>query len=135
LDLELMASACIAVIDDDAATRMLMHELLAEESFDVVLWTGDDDPVAFVERTKPDLVILDLHLHHERQADDVIAALCGDDTTVTIPVIICSADATLLRHTRTSFEERGCVIVEKPFSIAAFVTAVRQNLPPGACND
>ncbi len=119
--------------------RQLLGELLSDASYTAVLWPGVDDPVQFVGQTAPDLVILDLHLGDRFQAWDVIVALCGDESVVQRPVIICSADAQLLRGQGPMFRDHGCVIVEKPFDIDELLTTICQQLlaspPPDGGRD
>jgi DNA-binding response OmpR family regulator len=119
----------IAVVDDDRSTRQLLCDLLADESYRVALWSGTDDPVQFVQQTAPDLVILDLHLSGRFEAWDVIHALCGDGSAVQIPVIICSADGTMLRRDAKAFHDHGCVVIEKPFDIDDLLTTIREQAP------
>jgi DNA-binding response OmpR family regulator len=114
----------IAVVDDDASTRQMLDDLLAEEGFAVARWSGVDDPVAFVQAATPDLVILDLHLGGDFQAWDVIDALCGDGSAAKVPVIVCSADGITLKRDTPAFRDRGCVIVEKPFDLDDLLRAI-----------
>jgi len=118
----------VAIVDDDDGTRALMRDLLTDESYTVVLWSGDDDPVAFVNEASPDLVLLDLRLGGRFQAWDVIDALCGDGSVVQVPVIICSADRNLIGQDIDRFHERGCAVVEKPFDLETLLDTVRASL-------
>ena len=124
------SSGRIAVVDDDQPTRALIREILADTCSCVVLWPGNSDPVAFVAETRPDLVILDLHIGGEYQAAMVIDALCGDRPTVGTPVIICSADEALLRRDGAALRERGCVILPTPFNIDEFIDLVQRRMTP-----
>ena len=119
------ADVRIAIIDDDHGTRELLAELLADEAYSVVLWSGEEDPVRLVQDTAPQLVILDLHLGGGFQACDVIDALCGDSSIVQVPVIVCSADGVMIQRDRQAFDDRGCVVVEKPFDLYTMLDAIR----------
>ena len=121
--------AHIAVIDDDVGTRQFMTDLLTDEAYAVSAWSGVDDPVTFVCDARPDLIVLDLHLGERFRAWDVIDALCGDGSSVSVPVIICSADAARVRHDLPIFHDRGCVVIEKPFDLAELLDTIRQQLP------
>ncbi len=127
-----MPTACIAVIDDDEPTRELMREVLTDACYRVALWSGIGDPVGFVEHAQPDLVILDLWLGKGYHAEAVIAALCGDASTVAAPVIVCSADANALDRDQAGYAQRGCVTLKKPFDLDDLVMMVGQQLTQDA---
>ena len=118
----------IAIIDDDTSTRQLLFDLLVDESYQVALWSAAEDPVRFVRDAEPDLVILDLHLGSGYQAWDVIDALCGDGSVVTVPVIICSADGISLGRDQHRYHEHGCVVLAKPFDLDDLLHAIREQL-------
>lgn len=120
----------IAVVDDDVGTRQLFADLLDEEPVSVVLWSGQDDPVSFVRESRANLVILDLHLGGRFHAWDVIAALCGDGSRVQVPVLICSADGLVIQRDGPAFQDRGCLIIEKPFDVQTLLDAIHAALTP-----
>lgn len=128
MDLPAAARPHIAVVDDDHSTRQLLDDLLSDEAYAVTIWPGTNDPVQFIQQTAPDLVILDLHLGGQFRAWDVIEKLCGDQSFVQIPVIICSADGLLLRRDGPALRNHRCVIVEKPFDVNDLLTTIRQHL-------
>lgn len=50
----------IVVVDDDVHINNMISELLKQEEYEVVQAFSGGDALALLERTKPDLVLLDL---------------------------------------------------------------------------
>lgn len=116
----------IAVVDDDAATRMLLGELLADEGYDAAVWDGTTDPLAFVRCAHPTVAIVDLHIGHAVTDDATpLHELLAADPEIDVAVILCSADAIYLREHGGEMEARGFTIVEKPFNLDDVLDAVR----------
>lgn len=57
-----MGNELILVIDDDPATRRIIQKILASKGFQVETAASDVEGLAVLNRTRPALVILDLHL-------------------------------------------------------------------------
>ena len=61
-----MASAgCVLVVDDDRSIRELLSEYLSSEGYEVVLAEDGNSMRSAIERSAPDLVLLDLKLPQE----------------------------------------------------------------------
>ncbi len=119
-------SSRIAVVDDDAATRVLLGELLVDEGYDAAIWDGTADPLAFVRTAQPAVAIVDLHIGHAVTADsEPLHELLASDAEIDVAVILCSADAIYLRERSGELEARGFTIVEKPFNLDDVLEAVR----------
>ncbi len=88
------------------------------------------DAFELVKWLRPDLVILDLWLEQPELGELVLLFLAQDPLTQRIPVIICSADLGLLRAPPERFQERGYVLVPKPFEPAQLLGAIRKKLTP-----
>jgi two-component system, OmpR family, response regulator MprA len=55
-------SAAILVVDDDAAIRRMLGRTLTAEGYDVALVSGGGEALVSVERSAPDLLVLDVGL-------------------------------------------------------------------------
>ena len=119
-------SARVAVVDDDAATRMLLGELLVDEGFDVVVWDGEVDPLSFARVARPSVVIVDLHLGQGVHDDSApLHEQLANDPRIDAAIILCSADAIYLRDHAAELETNDVIVVEKPFNLDDLVDAVR----------
>lgn len=114
----------VAIIDDDASIRVVMREMLQDDGYHVLLWDGLEDPLAFMQRCQPDLVIQDARLgssHTVWNVLDYLDAMLADSTP---QVIVCSADREFLTAHGQTLRDRSCAVVEKPFDIDSFLEAV-----------
>ncbi len=119
-------SSRIAVVDDDAATRALLGELLVDEGYDAAIWDGIVDPLAFVRAARPVVAIVDLHIGPAMTDDSApLHEQLASDTGIDAAVILCSADAIYLRERAGELEADGFTIVEKPFNLDDLIDAVR----------
>ncbi len=119
---------CIAVVDDDPALRTLARELLVDSEYIVATWDGLEDPLSFVERSQPDVLILDIRLGNGVTIWSVLDQLDTLPSHRTPDVLVCSADAVFLREHGQSLRDRSCGIIEKPFDIDDFIQAVENCL-------
>lgn len=119
---------CVAVIDDDASIRVIMREMLRDTGYRVMLWDGLEDPIAFIDRGRPDLIVQDVRLGKTLTIWpllDHLAALPADQMP---QVIVCSADRDFLREHGQTLRDRSCAIIEKPFDIDVFIDTVESCL-------
>jgi two-component system OmpR family response regulator len=58
----------IAYVEDDDVIRTNYTELLSEEGFDVTAYSNKEDAIAAFQDELPDLALLDISLHGERDA-------------------------------------------------------------------
>ena len=123
-----MDLARIIVIDQDPTFLSLMEELLKGEGFEVTTSLDGGHAHALIAERQPALVILDIRLGQPGDGMRLIHQLEDDPRTAEIPVLICSADAQLLRLLDAQFPRGGHAIVEKPFDIDDLVGAVRNLL-------
>ena len=56
--------ATILVVDDDAAIRETLHDILADEGYGVIEASDGVEGLSAVATHHPDLILLDLHMPH-----------------------------------------------------------------------
>jgi CheY-like chemotaxis protein len=111
----------IAIVEHDPMLGMLFLEVLTEEGYATDLWTERAGADAFIRRTRPDLVILDLWLRQRGEGWQVFDALQRDPATRPIPVIVCADDTQSLE---LHGARQPCAILEKPFDLDLLVDDV-----------
>ncbi len=78
----------ILVVDDDSTIRLLYHEELTWEGYDVVTSHDRGDLLELIERSRPDLVIMEVNLQNHNGLDLLLDIR---NTYYNLPVILCSA--------------------------------------------
>jgi DNA-binding NtrC family response regulator len=120
----------IVVIDDDPATRDVMHEILADADYIVELWDGRTDPLVMIAQTQPHLVIQDIRLGTPLTIWELLDHIDSLRPARVPAVILCSADRDFIRTHRGQLEDRSCAILEKPFDIDQLLETVASCLEP-----
>jgi signal transduction histidine kinase/DNA-binding response OmpR family regulator len=77
----------VLVVDDEAANRDLLAEVLEPAGFDVILASGGREGIRLAKSGKPDLILLDL-LMPEVSGFDVVSALHAELATTAIPIMV-----------------------------------------------
>ncbi len=79
----------IMVVDDELHIRMLYQEELEALGYDVVTSDGSNEIVPILDKEKPDLIVLDIKLGHDKSGLDLLQEIRSQDQN--IPVILCTA--------------------------------------------
>jgi two-component system sensor histidine kinase ChiS len=114
----------IVVVDDDPIYIDLLRDILQDEGFYVVGCQQSADAMKTIYLTLPQLVILDLRMEAPDAGLLLLRQIREEQTTASIPVIVCSADMHVLRTTADELARLHCVVVEKPFDIDTLLDAV-----------
>ena len=123
---------CIVVIEDEPDISALLATLFDAEGYRVIAALNADSALRLVQSNHPDAITLDLGLP-DRDGQQLLYELKGDDSTRGIPVIVVSAYAG-----RLSNDDRRLVaaIVDKPFDLGDLLRITRDTLsadcPPRA---
>ncbi len=80
----------VLVVDDEAANREWLKNVLEPAGFRVAIATGGRQAIKLAKSGKPDLIMLDL-LMPELNGFDVVEALSGSEATRRIPVMVLTA--------------------------------------------
>ena len=95
-DLRLVGGPCsgrkrVAIVEDNADNRLLVH-LLLEERYDLVEYETGGEALRGLKKARPDLVLLDISLP-EMDGVDVLKAIRSDPELRKVPVIAVTAHA------------------------------------------
>lgn len=125
--------ARITVVDDYPDFLSAMYAILdGIEGHAVAAFTGADTTVDELVRTRPDLLILDLHVAEGQDAGLSIGTLVQADPSLRhVPIIICSGDMQGLRTRATKLREHGVYTLAKPFDMADLTALVNRALTGG----
>jgi CheY-like chemotaxis protein len=120
--------ARILVVDDDAALRDLLTELLSSGGYDVLEHEGNELDIAAVVCARPDLIILDLVLNGRRgrrSGWDYLREIRATDELRAVPVLVCSGDVSELRARHAAIAaDPTLYALEKPFRLDELERAI-----------
>lgn len=116
--------ALIVVADDDADYIDLMGEALSAAGYEVRGCAASGDALALIVAVRPDLVVLDLRMETPRSGLDILRRLRAHEETVSLPVLLCSADARFLRDNAAELQAQDCTFIEKPFDLDDLLSTV-----------
>ena len=128
-----MAGQLILVVEDDAKSRRLVHDVLEYEGYRVAEATTGDEGVRLAKELAPALILMDIQL----PVLDGIAALAlirEDPATRGIPVVAVTASA--MAHDRPKIRAAGFNGYQsKPINVTEFLALVRRLAAPSAPSD
>ena len=117
------AGALIAVVENNPDTLAMLDDLLTSTGYRTLLLPTAKDAQLRLRQLQPDLVILDLWLEAREAGETLLGLLERDQTTRSIPVIVCSAHRDLLR-TQASALRRGYRVLAKPFRVDELLAVI-----------
>lgn len=123
-----LRAATLLLVDDEEANLDLLEALLASEGYDRLVRCGDArHAVALVEETRPDLVLLDLHMPY-RSGFEVLADIrARTPAGEYLPVLVLTADVTPEARER-ALREGARDFVTKPFDAVEVLLRVHNLL-------
>ena len=80
----------ILVVDDELVVRGFLHELLAEEGYEVILASNGEEAIDLAERENPEVILLDINMPGI-DGIEVCKRLKAQEETRNIPIIIVTA--------------------------------------------
>lgn len=81
----------ILVVDDDSANLRMASHILSAENMRVSCLKSGEDALRFLLDNKPDIILLDIHMHG-MDGFETLAAIKENGDTADIPVIFLTAD-------------------------------------------
>lgn len=117
-----MSGACILIVEDDADTRELMHDILVEEGYVVMTAKNGKEALAKLEyMTRPCLILLDMAMPIMSGAE-FCRELRLRGLTQHVPVVLTAG----VGEVRCA-EARE--VLRKPVSLDALLRAIHQHCP------
>ena len=118
-------TARILVVDDILANVRLLEAKLSAEYFDVVTAMNGADALESVQRSRPDIVLLDITLAGDMNGVDVLKRMRSIEPTARVLMVSGAADLTLARE---ALELGALAYIDKPFDLAYLKRAVAMAL-------
>jgi two-component system, chemotaxis family, chemotaxis protein CheY len=126
--------ARVLIIDDDRIVQDLLRALLEEAGYRVLAADATLDPVD-VSQLRPDLILLDLWFGGAAWGLDWLRELRVTPGARCIPVIVCTADASLAKREAEQLQALATDVILKPFDLDDVVTRVAAGLSSRAARD
>ncbi|MBI5209810.1 MAG: response regulator [Elusimicrobia bacterium] len=114
----------ILIADDEPSVQRVLARIAQALGCETVLASDGDEAVALIEKERPDIVIMDLHMPN---LDGLEALRMIHDTRPAMRVIVMTGDGADVRA-RAAFESGAAGFVTKPFNFAALRQTVSDNL-------
>ena len=130
-DLERDTMAKILIADDESTVRRMIRQILEGAGHDVMEATNGAEAVRQVEKTQPDLLIVDVMMP-QINGKEVCRKIRSSPETETLPIILMTAPWTT-SDDFLALENTGADrFLAKPFDDAALMKAVQEllNQPP-----
>lgn len=121
-----MAKPVILIIEDDPKLAMIYQVTLQQIGFDTALDPDGNQYQAILSKSRPALIILDLHMPYTSGIDILRQIRCDQDL-MDIPVIVATADLFLARSLKGQADE----ILLKPVSVDRLRRTVLRLHPGG----
>lgn len=120
----------LLVIDDEQDLLLIYQLIFEPEGYDIRLASSglQVSQGMIIEQFRPDLIILDYHLGRNGRNEPLLQQLKADPFMSAIPLILCTADANVLRKQEGFLREANVRVVLKPFEIGALLHTVQQAL-------
>ncbi len=125
----------IVVIDNDEPFRDLLTDVLGDEGYRVVTAMTGADAIETIRQARPALVILDLRMEAPDSGIQIIRAVRSNPLTLTLPLLICSADVAGMAIHAAFLQEHHVPALHKPFDLDQLLNLVRQLIAPFDASD
>jgi two-component system, NtrC family, response regulator AtoC len=114
----------ILIVDDEAAMRKNLSELLGEEGFRIVEAVDGESAMSMVKEHRPNLILLDINLP---RTDGLAVLVQVKRTQPDVPVIVFTAYGTSERAIQ-AMKSGAYDYLEKPFDLDEFLLTIRRAL-------
>ena len=114
----------LLVVDDDAAIRRLIRRVVEELGHEVTEVSDGTDALDLIRRSRPDLVLIDMHMP---RLDGITTLEAILEIHPGMGVIMITGDGDGSRA-KTAMERGACDFLSKPFDAEYLKTSVEANL-------
>lgn len=121
----------IAVVDDDTVLLDLISQVLDERHWTTLAVSESSTALDVLRETRPDVILLDVHLNGSRSGWDILQALKDEQETRNIPVIIWTADAKHSEDKSPWLHSLGVPVLLKPFELDDLFQSLERVLAGG----
>ncbi|MEJ2365270.1 MAG: response regulator [Deltaproteobacteria bacterium] len=121
----------ILVVDDERVIRDILHDVLVNEGYEVILASNGEEAVKLAKRENPQAILLDIKMPGVNGIE-ACKRLKADEKTSSIPVVMISAHG---EHKREAIDAGAEDFLTKPFSMVEIFTRVRSILRVGNLSD
>lgn len=118
----------ILVINDTAEILELFKDILSAEGYDVVIAGFAINDLEYIERSSPDLIILDYIFGNERVGWQTLQKLKMVRATAHIPIVVCTAAKREIEELEGHLKAMGVGIVIKPFDVDVLLRVIAETL-------
>jgi len=120
----------VLLVDDDPIVHWVLQQYLGKAGYEVATANDGQEALDWVQRRRPDLIILDVRMSHV-DGLETLKALKKEDATKAIPVVMMTVNAD--QFTKLESELYGAaVFMTKPFSPNLLLSEIKRLLPPVA---
>jgi two-component system, cell cycle response regulator DivK len=117
----------ILVVEDQADNRRILHDLLTNAGYEIIIAEDGEKALDIVKRERPNLILMDIQLPL-LDGYEVTRRIKADPTLCAIPIIVITSYA--LSGDEAKAKAAGCdAYVAKPFSPRSLLAKVREYLP------
>lgn len=118
----------IMVINNSDDILALFQKILTTEDCQVFTQLFLNSDLREVRRLQPNLIILDYYVGREGVGWEFLQLLRMEDSTATIPVLICTTAVKLVQEIAAYLASKQVSVLRKPFSSRDLVIAVESAL-------
>ena len=119
----------ILVVEDNEMNMQLFEYLLEESGFEIVKATTGEEALKLATESKPDLILMDIHLPG-MDGLSVVRELKANGDMDNVPILALTAHA--MRGDKDRFLQAGCDgYISKPIDVKTFIPSIQQFLGGG----
>jgi CheY-like chemotaxis protein/DNA-binding CsgD family transcriptional regulator len=117
----------ILIADDSAVNLRIMHDILVDAGYDIILAQNGKIAVEQTIDNNPDLILMDWQMPG-MDGIEALKILKGNDGTKEIPVIMVTGIATTAGHLQEAYEKGAIDFIKKPFEKIELLARVKAML-------
>lgn len=119
-----MSKPVVAVVNDDTQFLRMMEMILASVGYETLIFFEGSTAFTDIRTNLPDLVVLDIRMENPESGWIILDLMRLDETTASIPVVVCSADHDQLLSKQEYLRSKRVGILRKPFDIDDLISKV-----------